>query len=59
MISVLEEDAHNTFSNILLRYFMAEGVVCKHGMLLASSCESSADKILMVKYFSSNSLTIF
>ena len=48
MLYFAEEDAHSTFSDILLRYFMAEGVLCSHGLLLASSCDEKADEILKV-----------
>lgn len=43
---LIEEDVHSTFSNILLRYFMAEGVLNGHGLLLACSCDGKANGIL-------------
>ena len=51
MVHILEEDVHSTFSNILLRYFMAEGVLNGHGLLLASSCNEKANGILKVMHF--------
>ena len=44
----LEEDTHGTFSEILLRYFIAEGVLCSHGTLLVSSSSHNADEIFKV-----------
>ena len=41
----------STFSNILLRYFMAEGVLNGHGLLLACSCDGKANGILKVVDF--------
>lgn len=42
---LVEEDTYNTFSNLLLRYFVAEGVLCKHGLVLLTADEN-ADNII-------------
>ncbi|KAM5138797.1 elongator complex protein 4 isoform 2-T2 [Mantella aurantiaca] len=36
---VIEEDTYNTYSNLLLKYFMAEGVVSGHEIFVASANE--------------------
>ncbi|XP_077316998.1 elongator complex protein 4 isoform X1 [Lithobates pipiens] len=36
---VIEEDAYSTYSNLLLKYFVAEGIVNGHEMFVASASE--------------------
>lgn len=35
-ILLIEEDEHAVFSHLFIRYFLAEGVVCSHGLYVAS-----------------------
>ena len=46
--SALEEDAFGQYSRLLLKYFLAEGVMCGHSLLLASASEEPPG-ILKVK----------
>ncbi|KFM82625.1 Elongator complex protein 4, partial [Stegodyphus mimosarum] len=39
-ICLIEEDQYNTYSNLLLKYFLAEGIVNQHSVLLAGGDES-------------------
>ncbi|XP_077674594.1 elongator complex protein 4 isoform X3 [Eretmochelys imbricata] len=39
----LEEDKYGIYSNLLLKYFLAEGVVCGHNLFVASAKEDPAD----------------
>lgn len=43
----LEEDTFGSYANLLLRYFLAEGVMCGHGLMVASA-EEQPKKILKV-----------
>nr|XP_033784172.1 elongator complex protein 4 [Geotrypetes seraphini] len=36
---LIEEDKYNMYSNLLLKYFLAEGVVCHHDLFVASAEE--------------------
>lgn len=43
-----EEDKYSLYSNLLFKYFLAEGVVCGHDLFVASAKEHP-DHILKVK----------
>lgn len=43
-----EEDKYGVYSNLLFKYFLAEGVVCGHDLFVASAMEPP-DNILKVK----------
>jgi len=43
-----EEDKYGLYSNLLFKYFLAEGVVCGHDLFVASAKEHP-DNILKVK----------
>lgn len=43
-----EEDKYGLYSNLLFKYFLAEGVVCGHDLFVASAKEHP-DHILKVK----------
>lgn len=43
-----EEDTYGLYSNLLFKYFLAEGVVCGHDLFVASAKEHP-DNILKVK----------
>ncbi len=38
-----EEDVCGSYSRLLLKYFLAEGVMCGHSLLLASASENPED----------------
>ncbi|CAM5121091.1 unnamed protein product [Eretmochelys imbricata] len=40
---LIEEDKYGIYSNLLLKYFLAEGVVCGHNLFVASAKEDPAD----------------
>ncbi|XP_074086523.1 elongator complex protein 4 [Macrotis lagotis] len=40
---LIEEDKYNIYSNLLFKYFLAEGVVCGHTLLVASAKEDPDD----------------
>uniref|UniRef100_A0A452HHE5 Elongator complex protein 4 n=1 Tax=Gopherus agassizii TaxID=38772 RepID=A0A452HHE5_9SAUR len=40
---VLEEDKYSIYSNLLFKYFLAEGIVCGHNLFVASAKEDPAD----------------
>ncbi|CAB3224996.1 unnamed protein product [Arctia plantaginis] len=42
-IFVVEEDVLANYSRILIKYFLAEGVACKHDLLVASADENPQD----------------
>jgi len=42
-----EEDRYNSYSHMVLKYFMAEGVLCGHELFLASA-QDQPDDILQV-----------
>lgn len=43
----LEEDRYDSYSRMILKYFLAEGVVCRHELFL-SAVQESPDDILQV-----------
>lgn len=43
----LEEDRYDSYSRMILKYFLAEGVVCRHE-LFVSAAQESPDNILQV-----------
>ncbi|XP_041472160.1 elongator complex protein 4-like [Lytechinus variegatus] len=38
-VLLIEEDTFGSYANLLLRYFLAEGVMCGHGLMVASAEE--------------------
>eukprot|EP00057_Strongylocentrotus_purpuratus_P018953 XP_011673427.1 PREDICTED: elongator complex protein 4-like [Strongylocentrotus purpuratus] len=44
-VLLIEEDTFGSYANLLLRYFLAEGVMCGHGLMVASA-EEQPKKIL-------------
>lgn len=42
-----EEDRYDSYSRMVLKYFLAEGVVCRHE-LFVSTAQESPDDILQV-----------
>ncbi|XP_067388172.1 elongator complex protein 4 isoform X1 [Emydura macquarii macquarii] len=40
---LIEEDKYGIYSNLLLKYFLAEGIVCGHKLFVASAKEDPAD----------------
>uniref|UniRef100_A0A8D0GGN9 Elongator complex protein 4 n=1 Tax=Sphenodon punctatus TaxID=8508 RepID=A0A8D0GGN9_SPHPU len=40
---LIEEDKYNIYSNLLFKYFLAEGIVCGHKLFIASAKEDPAD----------------
>uniref|UniRef100_A0A4X2L468 Elongator complex protein 4 n=1 Tax=Vombatus ursinus TaxID=29139 RepID=A0A4X2L468_VOMUR len=40
---LIEEDKYNIYSNLLFKYFLAEGIVCGHTLLVASAKEDPDD----------------
>eukprot|EP00112_Aurelia_sp_Birch-Aquarium-sp1_P024770 Seg798.3 transcript_id=Seg798.3/GoldUCD/mRNA.D3Y31 product="Elongator complex protein 4" protein_id=Seg798.3/GoldUCD/D3Y31 len=45
-VLLVEEDNYTTFSDILLRYFVAEGILCGHGLIHVSANEQTSNDIL-------------
>ncbi|CAL8243462.1 unnamed protein product [Lota lota] len=45
-VLLIEEDRYNSYSHMVLKYFMAEGVLCGHELFLASA-QDHPDDILM------------
>ena len=39
----VEEDAYNSYANFLVKYFLAEGVMCGHALLVAGPSLHTAD----------------
>lgn len=39
----VEEDAYNSYANFLVKYFLAEGVMCGHPLLIAGPSIRTAD----------------
>ncbi|XP_040265450.1 elongator complex protein 4 isoform X2 [Bufo bufo] len=37
---LIEEDTYSTYSNLLLKYFLAEGIICGHEVFVASASDS-------------------
>jgi len=44
---LLEEDAYNLYANFLIKYFLAEGVMCGHALYVAGP-SGDTGKILKV-----------
>ncbi|XP_054719326.1 elongator complex protein 4-like [Uloborus diversus] len=44
-ICLIEEDHYNTYSSLLLKYFLAEGIICNHSIFLASG-DKDPEKLL-------------
>ncbi|XP_026765215.1 elongator complex protein 4 [Galleria mellonella] len=42
-IFAVEEDVLGNYSRVLMKYFLAEGVICKHDLLIASADENPKD----------------
>lgn len=42
-IMLVEEDTFGQYSRLILKYFLAEGVMCGHSMLLASASEDPSE----------------
>ena len=40
---MLEEDCFGSYSRLLLKYFLAEGVMCGHSCFVASASERPTD----------------
>lgn len=47
-ISLVEEDRYDSYSRMILKYFLAEGVVCRHELFVATA-EDNPDDILQVR----------
>lgn len=46
-VSLLEEDRYESYSRMILKYFLAEGVVCRHELFVAAA-QDNPDDILQV-----------
>jgi len=46
-VAFTEEDVHNSYGKLILKYFVAEGVVNKHAIFLASA-ECKPETVLQV-----------
>ncbi|XP_044761251.1 elongator complex protein 4 [Coccinella septempunctata] len=44
-VALIEEDMYGTYAKVVLKYFIAEGVVCKHSVFLASQ-DSSPHEVI-------------
>lgn len=47
-ISFVEEDRYDSYSRMILKYFLAEGVVCRHELFVATA-QDNPDDILQVR----------
>lgn len=47
-ISFAEEDRYDSYSRMILKYFLAEGVVCRHELFVATA-QDNPDDILQVR----------
>lgn len=45
--SFAEEDRYDSYSRMILKYFLAEGVVCRHELFVATA-QDDPDEILQV-----------
>lgn len=45
---VSEEDRYDSYSRMILKYFLAEGVVCRHELFVAAA-QDNPDDILQVR----------
>lgn len=50
IISFSEEDFHGSYSKIVLKYFLAEGIVSKHSTLIASQ-DVNPSNIVSTHYY--------
>ena len=48
IILTIEEDPFGSYSRLLLKYFLSEGVMCGHALLLASASERGEDIIKVI-----------
>ena len=48
-LTVTEEDVFGSYSRLLLKYFLSEGIMCGHTLFLASASEKPED-ILKVRH---------
>lgn len=46
-VSLSEEDRFDSYSRMILKYFLAEGVVCRHELFVATA-QDNPDEILQV-----------
>lgn len=46
-VSLLEEDRYDSYSRMILKYFLAEGVLCRHELFVATA-QDNPDDILQV-----------
>lgn len=47
-LSFVEEDRYDSYSRMILKYFLAEGVVCRHELFVATA-QDNPDDILQVR----------
>jgi len=40
---IVEEDRYGSYARLLMKYFLSEGVMCGHTLLLASANEKTED----------------
>lgn len=50
-IFMVEEDALQTYSNVLLKYYLAEGIIQQHSILFASLEDNSRERIVSLQPF--------
>ena len=51
IVLILEEDTFGSYSRLLLKYFLSEGVMCGHTLFLASASERGEDIIKVIQSF--------
>lgn len=49
-INFTEEDVLANYSRVLIKYFLAEGVACKHALFIASADEDAIDVVSYLSY---------
>lgn len=47
-LSFVEEDRYDSYSRMILKYFLAEGVVCRHELFVAAA-QDNPDDIIQVR----------
>lgn len=47
-LSCVEEDRYDSYSRMILKYFLSEGVVCRHELFVATA-QDNPDDILQVR----------
>lgn len=52
-----EEDRYDSYSRMILKYFLAEGVVCRHELFVASAQDNPDDILQVREEFSSILMT--